>query len=71
MKIWSVNIVKENINEKYEPGTVVKAEADEGLWVQTGKGLIAVDRLQLEGRKKMSAADFLRGYELEVGEKLG
>jgi methionyl-tRNA formyltransferase len=33
-----------------------------GLYVQTGRGILVLDEVQLEGRRRMSAAEFLRGY---------
>ena len=41
------------------------------LTVATGNGLLIVDKLQLEGKKVMSADEFLRGYSQIVGEVLG
>ncbi len=34
-----------------------------GLYVQTGEGCLQILELQLEGKKRMKAADFLRGYK--------
>jgi len=52
------------------PGTVVEAR-DSCLHVQTGSGVISLLEIQLEGRKRMGPAEFLRGYRLEVGDQLG
>ncbi len=41
------------------------------LAVVTGAGRLLVERLQLEGRKAMSAEEFVRGYPTIVGEVLG
>ncbi|MBV9119637.1 MAG: methionyl-tRNA formyltransferase [Chloroflexi bacterium] len=48
------------------PGTVLA-----GLRVVTGSGLLALERLQMEGRKASDAADFLRGYPAVLGTRLG
>lgn len=53
-----------------EPGTVVRAEGEQ-LAVGTGQGLLAIHRLQLEGRRPASADDFVRGYPDFVGARLG
>ncbi len=55
------------------PGTVsVRMEAGhQVLAVGTGAGLLIVQQLQLEGKKAMSAEEFLRGYAHIVGEVLG
>ncbi|MBI4199090.1 MAG: methionyl-tRNA formyltransferase [Chloroflexi bacterium] len=44
--------------------------ADGALAVGTGKGLLRVDRLQLEGRKPQAAEEFLRGYPGFVGSRV-
>ena len=49
------------------PGTVVTADADHGLWVQTGRGQVRIDRLQLEGGTMMESATFLRGHPIRPG----
>jgi methionyl-tRNA formyltransferase len=53
-----------------EPGVlIVQGEA---LLVGCGDGsLIGLDEVQLEGKRRMSAADFLRGHQVRNGERLG
>jgi len=41
------------------------------LTVGTGKGLLIIEKLQLEGKKVMNADEFLRGYSHIAGETLG
>ena len=55
------------------PGTVgTHDEAGHHLLsIATGSGLLAVSQLQLEGKKSMSAEEFLRGYKQIVGAILG
>lgn len=53
------------------PGTVVRSDPKAGLIIATGSGLLALDEVQAEGGKKLTAADFLRGKPLEVGTVLG
>lgn len=54
------------------PGTVTVREVagHNVLAVVTGAGLLAVQRVQLEGKRAMSAEEFLRGYEQIVGQML-
>jgi methionyl-tRNA formyltransferase len=40
------------------------------LIVATGKGAVAIEELQLEGRKRMGVEDFLRGYQIKEGDRL-
>jgi methionyl-tRNA formyltransferase len=61
------------------PGTVLVREeaghqgkkATPLLTIVTGSGLLVVTQLQLEGKRVMSAEEFLRGYGQIVGEVLG
>ncbi len=54
-----------------EAGTVIEADGKRGLIVGTGEGVLALDEVQPAGKRRMSGADFVRGYRIEVGEKLG
>ena len=52
-------------------GKVIHADASTAeIWVAAGTGLIAIDELQLEGRKPMGADEFLRGYTLAAESQL-
>lgn len=52
------------------PGTVVGVEK-EAFYVQTGKGILKITAVQPEGKKRMAVKDFLLGYPVKAGEKLG
>ena len=49
-------------------GTVVSA-ADGRIIVACGEGALNITSLQSEDRKRMDAADFLRGYRLSAGDR--
>lgn len=51
------------------PGTVVAV--DESIDVSAGNGLLCIDELQLEGRKRLLAREFVRGGGICVGQRLG
>lgn len=42
-------------------GKIVRMDK-KGMYVQTGQGILCVDELQIEGKKRMNTGDFLRGY---------
>jgi len=69
LKIWQVNIKDKN-SKKGEPGEILQVSG-EGLVVQTGCGIIELEKLQPAGKKKMDCVDFVNGYELEPGTVLG
>ena len=58
-RIWEAG-VKPAAGPPRPPGTVARAK--DSLDIQTGRDLLAVTRLQLPGKKAMSARDFLNGY---------
>ncbi|MGN0507343.1 MAG: methionyl-tRNA formyltransferase [Lachnospiraceae bacterium] len=74
MKLWKAEVVSdEQISKEMktsEPGTVVNVEKN-GFGILTGDGVLFVKELQLEGKRKMTAEEFLRGYELKAGTLLG
>ncbi len=50
-------------DEKLKPGAV-KTDNKTYLYIQTADELLAIDELQLEGKKRMSVEEFLRGNKL-------
>jgi methionyl-tRNA formyltransferase len=52
------------------PGLVRRAAGDR-LFVETGEGVVEIREVQAPGRKRMPAADFLRGFHLAEGSRLG
>ncbi len=52
-----------------EPGTVLSA-TNEGIAIAAKSGCLLLIELQLEGRKRLPASEFLRGHPLPPGQKL-
>jgi methionyl-tRNA formyltransferase len=51
------------------PGTILRADTQ--LLISCGQGVLDLTEVQLEGRKRMAARDFLQGNAVEVGMVLG
>lgn len=66
-KIWKAEVV--GTKEAAKPGTIVAVEKN-ALKVQTGEGVLSLLEVQIEGKKRMDAGSFLRGYAVEVGTQL-
>ncbi|RMH60326.1 MAG: methionyl-tRNA formyltransferase [Zetaproteobacteria bacterium] len=67
LKVLAGKVV--DIPDKAVPGSVLRA--DSSLVVACGKGgAYAIERVQPEGKKAMSVADFLRGYAVRPGQLL-
>jgi len=53
------------------PGTVVELSGEVAIGVVTGDGILGIKKLQLEGKKVVTAGEFLRGARGFVGVVLG
>jgi len=53
-----------------DAGTVVSAD-ETGVRIACGEGVLRIDELQLPGKRRMAAGDFLRGHSLPAGSQLG
>lgn len=54
-----------------DPGVIVGFMKGFGPIVRTGTGFLLLLRVQLEGKAQMTASDFMRGFKLEIGQRLG
>jgi methionyl-tRNA formyltransferase len=55
-----------------EAGTVVAVNKNEAAFgVIAGEGILGVKKVQMEGKKAVDAAEFLRGQRQFIGAKLG
>lgn len=74
LKIWQSKVTDKELIEQ-QPETVATGEVcavcKEAVYVQTGKDILKITEVQLEGKKKMSVKEFLLGYQIKPGEKLG
>ncbi len=75
LKIWLAKVEPFEDNEELkdkttEPGEIIEIRKD-AFVVRAGDGLLVIKELQLEGKKRMTAEAFLRGYQLKAGMKLG
>jgi methionyl-tRNA formyltransferase len=67
LKIWAAEV----LSKEYEGicGQVVETDKN-SLIVKTGKGSLKLTELQLQGKKRMDTASFLRGYQVTAGTVL-
>jgi methionyl-tRNA formyltransferase len=52
------------------PGEVVRADSG-GLWIAAGTGVIGLEEVQLESKRKLPGSEFLKGARIKAGERLG
>lgn len=61
LKVYRSSI--EEANHSYLPGTII-TDQKKTLKYAAANGFILIEELQMEGKKRMRAEDFLRGYKL-------
>ncbi len=69
LKLWRAETEKRDVTGAV-PGEVIELRED-ALVVAAGDGALVIRELQLDGKKRMTAADFLRGRKLLPGVVLG
>lgn len=67
VKVFRAALV--SMEERASPGEVVRADRA-GLWIATGQGVLSLEEVQLENRKRLPAAEFLKGARIEKGARL-
>lgn len=76
LKVWSARPVRNEDGSPamapkgVEAGTVTEVKK-ESFEVACREGILSITEIQAEGKKRMSVRDFLLGYSLKAGTKLG
>lgn len=66
LKVWKSRVDEKSSGEA--PGTVILTDK-EGIHVACKDGTLILTEVQLEGKKRMDADAFLRGYHIEAGSR--
>ena len=69
-KVWRVRIADDHADRSGPAGVVLEAD-ERGVLVACGQGALWLTELQRQGGKRLAAADFLRGFAVAPGERLG
>lgn len=79
LKIWEADVQEDSQNQEIRaaggiethcPGTILHVARDY-VAVSTGKGILNIYSMQLEGKKRMNAHNFLLGVKMQPGDVLG
>jgi methionyl-tRNA formyltransferase len=68
LKVHRTTIISEH--RSGEPGEIVRADSG-GFWVATSAGVIGLEEVQLENKKKLPGLEFLRGARVATRDRLG
>jgi methionyl-tRNA formyltransferase len=66
LKIYHTGVLEKN--EGAAPGKITSV-GDDGIEIATGNGALLIQELQIEGKKKMPAAEFIKGHGIRAGEE--
>ena len=66
LKIYHADFLEKSADAA--PGTIT-ALCDTGVEVATGSGRVLIQQLQLEGKKRMPAQEFIQGQAIKAGEE--
>lgn len=75
LKIWDCDVVNEvdGLSKKeiqsFANGNIV-ALTRQNIYVKVSDGILRLNEIQLEGKRRMNCEEFLRGYTLNVGDNL-
>jgi methionyl-tRNA formyltransferase len=69
-KVWTARKPEGGLGSEAIPGTVVALDS-QGVHVRTGDGVLVLTEVQPAGKKRMDAAEFVRGKTMQVGTILG
>lgn len=70
LRMLVLEVVPSATSSVAAPGTVLES-GKHGLTVQTGEGTLEIVRIQPEGKRAMSTAEFLCGYPLQLNDRFG
>jgi methionyl-tRNA formyltransferase len=69
VKVYRTKLIRTSGRRK-DPGQITRIQKD-AIQIQTGNGIVSIIELQPEGRRRMSAEEFLRGHALSTSDSLG
>lgn len=69
MRVWRTSLI-DFAGEKYSIGEIVKVD-DKGILVKCFDACILITELQFDSSKRMKVSDYIRGHQINTGEKLG
>ena len=68
LKVHRANVVSNELHAS--PGEILRAD-EGGFWVATGSGVIGLEEVQLENKKRLPGIEFIRGARIKAGDRLG
>jgi len=72
LKVYKAQVTAQGIGVSGHqvPGEIVNVSKS-GIEIKTRNGSLLIEELQIEGKRKMSVAEFITGHKISAGETLG
>jgi methionyl-tRNA formyltransferase len=70
LTVWKSNVAEQS-HQLAHPGEIIEAAGDRLAIFCGGDSVLQITELQLEGKRRVSARDFINGVRPDVGEVLG
>lgn len=68
LKVHRAKIISGEV--KASPGEIVKADGA-GFWVATASGVVALEEVQFENKKRLPGVEFIKGARIKAGDRFG
>lgn len=68
LKLHRVRVITSDL--KGNPGEIVKADSA-GFWVAAAAGVIALEEVQYENKKRLPGVEFIKGARIKAGDRFG
>lgn len=70
LKVWKAEVVEATGDgTPSAPGTILKASPRKGLTVATLDGVLSLTEVQADGKRRMTAREYLAGHSLGIGQR--
>ena len=70
LKIWKAHVEKPDETASGDNCGRILRQDRKGIYVQTGKGILCLDEIQMEGKRRMPTSEFIKGYVIRK-DRLG
>ena len=68
LKIHRATII--DTERRGRPGEIIRADGN-GFWVATSTGILSLEEVQQENRKRLPGVEFIKGARIKSGDRLG
>lgn len=68
VKVYETKIIDELKQTNTKPGEIIEV-TKKSCWIQTGKGILSLEKIQIQGKKALNIVSFLAGDQMNLFSK--